>query len=111
MRPWRNSLPFLGLFSLLGNKQVGLIDFWCPASTNILEYSRGLHTCPDEANLNTLNFHPGDQLGSGEIPDHISYSRHSGTCPVLRSPASLKRPAAQALTQSDSVLESPQQLP
>ena len=29
------------LFSLLKNEQVGLIDFWCPASTNLLEYSRG----------------------------------------------------------------------
>lgn len=40
-RPCRNPLPSLGPFSLLKNEQVGLIDFWCPSSTNILEYFWG----------------------------------------------------------------------
>lgn len=102
MGPWRNSSPSPGLFALLKNEQDGLVDFWCPASTNILEYCRGWHTCPDEAKPNTPNLRPRGQLGSREILDHTSHSGHSELCPFPRLPASPKRPAAQILTRSDS---------
>lgn len=40
-RPRRNPAPSLGPFSLFRNERVELIEFQCPASTDILEYSWG----------------------------------------------------------------------
>lgn len=95
--PWRNSSPSPGLFALLKNERGGLVDFWCPADTNILEYSRGWHTCPEEAKPNTPNLRPRGQLGSGHIPDHASHSGHSGAVPHPQTPRKSQKASCPGL--------------
>lgn len=103
MGPWRDPSPCPDLFALLKDEQGGLCDFQCPASTNILEYSRGWHACPDEAKPNAPNLRPGHQLGSwGDFRPCLTLRafRNRALSPGPR--ASPKRPAGQVLTRSDS---------